>query len=192
VLDERSPVDVGNLGRGPYVWGKAESEEIARALAAEHQLALKILRPGPLVDFDSFQAPGRLGRELGPWFVAVGSRRSSLSVCDVHMMARVIRSYVDDFDAAPPLVNLVNAPASTRGELAARLRQERPDLSFFWVPSLVVRLLNGPAKLVQKLVFGAKKPIDVYAAFASERYDTQAAAAVIARASAGGASGRQS
>jgi predicted dehydrogenase/nucleoside-diphosphate-sugar epimerase len=183
VLDEQSPIDAGNLARGPYVWGKAQSEELARALAAEQKLALKILRPGPLVDFEAFQAPGRLGRELGPWFVAVGSRRAPLSVCDVHMMARVIRSYVEDFDAAPPLVNLVNAPASTRGELADRVRQGRPDLRFFWVPSIFLRLMNGPAKLVQRVVFGAKKPIDVYAAFASERYDTRLAAAVISRAS---------
>jgi hypothetical protein len=101
----------------------------------------------------------------------------------VQMMARVIRSYVEDFDAAPPLVNLVNAPASTRGELADRIRQSRPDLRFIWIPAILVRLLNGPAKLVQRLVFGAKKPIDVYAAFSSERYDTHLAAAVIARAS---------
>src|SRR6185295_3843352 len=156
VLSEQSPTDLGNVARGPYVWGKAESEEMARALAAEHQLTMKILRPGPLVDFAAFQAPGRLGRELGPWFVAIGSRRSPLSVCDVQMMARVIRSYVEDFDAAPPLVNLVNAPASTRGELADRIRQSRPDLRFIWIPAILVRLLNGPAKLVQRLVFGAK------------------------------------
>ena len=182
VLDEQSPVDVNNPERGPYVWGKATSEETARSLALEHRLSLKIIRPGPLVDFRAFQPPGRLGREIGPWFVAVGSKRSPLSVCDVRMVARVIRSYAKDFDAAPDLINLVDTPPLTRGELVERLRRERPDLRFLWLPALLVRWLNGPAKLLQRVAFGSRNPVDVYAAFSSEKYDTRRAADVISRA----------
>ena len=114
----------------------------------------------------------------------VGGRRAPLSVCDVGTAARVIRSYVEDFDAAPELVNLVEAPAPSRRELAGRLRAVRPDLRFVWFPSWLLRLLNGPAKLLQRVALGSTKPIDVYSAFASETYRTDVAAAVIARANA--------
>ncbi len=75
VVDESTPVDAGNLERGPYVWGKAESEVLAQQLGRDLGIQLKIVRPGPLVDFDDFHAPGRLGREVGPWYVAIGGRQ---------------------------------------------------------------------------------------------------------------------
>ena len=91
-LDESTPVD--NLGsRGPYVWGKAESEILAQRLGDELKIPIRIIRPGPLVDFGAYHPPGRLGREIGPLFVAIGPRRGGLSVCDVSTAARVVRSY---------------------------------------------------------------------------------------------------
>jgi predicted dehydrogenase/nucleoside-diphosphate-sugar epimerase len=182
VLDEASPVDAGNLERGAYVWGKAESEVLAQRLARELDVPIAIIRPGPLVDYEAFQAPGRLGRELGPLFVAIGGRATPLSVCDVGTAARVIRSYVQNFDSAPPILNLVEAPAPTRGDIAARVAATRPDLRFFWVPGIVLRALSSPLKLAQRLALGSRKPVDVYSAFASERYRTSLAQDVIDRA----------
>lgn len=182
MVDERTPIDAGNLERGPYVWGKAESEVLASQLGRELGVQVKIIRPGPLVDFDDFHAPGRLGREVGPWYVAIGSRTSPLSVLDVSTGARVIRSYIDDFAGAPDLVNLVQTPAPTRGDLVERLRRVRPDLKIVWFPALLLRVLSGPAKLAQRWLMGASKPIDLYAAFSSERYQPDIAAGVIARA----------
>jgi predicted dehydrogenase/nucleoside-diphosphate-sugar epimerase len=182
VLDESSPVDAGNLERGPYVWGKAESELVAQRLAAEMAVPLSIIRPGPLVDYEAFQPPGRLGRELGPLYIAIGGRKTPLSVCDVGTAARVVRSYVQNFDSAPAMLNLIEAPAPTRGEIAARVAARRPDLRFVWVPALLLRLLSGPLKLLQRVALGSKKPIDVYSAFASERYRTSLAQQVIDRA----------
>ena len=181
VVDENTPVDAGNLQRGPYVWGKAESEVLAHQLGRDLGIQVKVIRPGPLVDFDDFYAPGRLGREVGPWYVAIGGRKSPLSVLDVGTGARVIRSYIDDFAGAPDMVNLVQTPAPTRGELVERLRQVRPDLKIVWFPALLLRMLSGPAKLAQRWLMGASKPIDLYAAFSSERYQPDVAAAVIAR-----------
>jgi predicted dehydrogenase/nucleoside-diphosphate-sugar epimerase len=181
-LSESSPVDAGHLRRGPYVWGKAESENIVRDIAKGHGIEIKIIRPGPLVDYTAFQPPGRLGRELGPWFVAIGARKHALSVCDVGTCARVIRSYVEDFAAAPPLVNMVEAPPPARRELAARLLEQRPDLKVRWFPAWLLRTLSGPLKLVQRVALGSKEPVDVYAAFASERYITDVAHGVIQRA----------
>jgi predicted dehydrogenase/nucleoside-diphosphate-sugar epimerase len=181
-LDETSPVDAGNLERGPYVWGKAESELLAQRLGQELAVPVAVIRPGPLVDYAAFRAPGRLGLELGPLYVVIGGRNSILSVCDVATAARVIRSYVQDFGSAPPMLNLVESPPPTRGELAARLRAHRPDLRFFWLPAIALRVLSGPLKLVQRVALGHEKPMDIYSAFASERYRASLAATIIERA----------
>ena len=183
-LDEDAPIDSGNLQRGAYVWGKAESELVAQRLGADLGLRVKVVRPGPLVDYAAFQPPGRLGREVGPLYVAVGPRRGSLSVCDVSTAARVVRLYAEDFEAAPPVLNLVEAPAPARRELLARFLTNRPDLRVIWLPAVVLRALSGPLKLAQRVALGAKQPIDVAAAFGSERYRTDLAARTIERASA--------
>jgi predicted dehydrogenase/nucleoside-diphosphate-sugar epimerase len=180
-LDERAPVDVGNLGRGPYVWGKAESEVLAQRLGAELGVDVKVVRPGPLVDFRNFLPPGRLGREVGPYYVAVGSRGARLSLCDVATAARVIRSYAGAYDEAPALLNIIEATSPTRGELVARLREDRPDLRVLWFPGWLLWLLNGPLMLTQRLFFGMK-PVDVYRAFASEKYRADLAIETIRRA----------
>ena len=183
-LDENVPVDSASLKRGPYVWGKAESEIVARRVGAELGLSVKVIRPGPLVDYDAYHPPGRLGRELGPLFVAMGPKNGALSVCDVSTAARVIRSYLEDFDAAPPILNMVEAPPPTRRELLARYLTDRPDLSVFWFPAFLLRAISGPLKLVQRYALGAPQPIDIAAAFASERYTTDLAARTIERAGA--------
>jgi hypothetical protein len=54
----------------------------------------------------------------------------------------------------------------------------------FWIPGWLLTALAGPLKLAQRVVLGAKQPVDIAAAFASERYQTDVAARVIARASA--------
>jgi nucleoside-diphosphate-sugar epimerase len=180
-LDESTPISAG-LKRGPYVWGKAESEVVARQLGDELKIPVRIIRPGPLVDYSAYQPPGRLGRELGPVFVAMGPKRGDLSVCDVSTAARVVRSYLDDFAGAPPLLNLVEAPPPSRRDLMQRFSTARPDLRVFWFPAWLLRALSGPLKLVQRYALGSKEPLDVAAAFASERYQTELAGQVIAKA----------
>jgi hypothetical protein len=96
--------------------------------------------------------------------------------------ARVIRSYAADFDAAPPVLNMIEGTAPTRAELVQRLLETRPDLKVYWFPGWLLRAMNGPLKLAQRLLLGMPKPIDVYGAFASERYSTDLAKAVIERA----------
>jgi nucleoside-diphosphate-sugar epimerase len=181
-LNEQAPVDADNLGRGPYVWGKAESEVLVQRLGAELGVAVKIVRPGPLVDYTDFHPPGRLGRELGPYYVAIGGRNTPLSVCDVWTAARVIRSYADAFEQAPPMLNMVEGKPPTRKELVTRMLEHRPDLKVIWFPGFLLRLANGPLMLAQRLLLGMKKPVDVYSAFASERYQTDLAHTTIERA----------
>lgn len=181
-LNERTPVDAGNLSRGPYVWGKAESEREVVEQGAALGLKVRVIRPGPLVDFSDFQPPGRLGRELGPVYVAVGPRSGKLSLCDVGTAAKVIRSMVQDIEAAPAVVNLVEPTAPTREELLARWLKSRPDLKAIWLPSFVLSVLSPLLILLQRILLRGKTPIDIAAAFASERYDTTVAAQVVEKA----------
>lgn len=179
VIDEATPVDVGNIGRGPYVWGKAESESLAVSMGKKLNICVKIIRLGPLVDFDAFEAPGRLGREIGNTYVAIGSPTSEISLCKVQTAAEVIRKYVGNFNEAPAVLNLVEPTPLTRGELTRFLLQKRPDMRVRWLPHPVLKILSIPLWLLQKIVFPKKKPVDIYAAFASEKYKTDLAAKII-------------
>jgi hypothetical protein len=97
--------------------------------------------------------------------------------------AKVVCSFLDDFERAPVVLNMVEAPAPTRKELMDRYLRGRPDLQVLWFPAWLLRLASGPLKLAQRLVLGSKEPVNVAAAFASERYRTDLAARVIAEAS---------
>lgn len=183
VLREDSAVDAGNLSRGPYTWAKAEAEVMALQRAGQG-LEVRTIRLGPLVDFNEFTPPGRLGREVARLFVAMGSRGKPLSVCDVHTAAAVIRSYAESFADAPAMVNLLEVPPVTRGDLADRTKRARPDLKFFWMPFPVLRVLAGLATGLQKLLKPGRPALDLYAAFKSENYDPTVAQRVIAAARA--------
>ena len=188
-LDESTPLDLGNLARGPYVWGKAESEQLALSLGRERGVAVRVVRLGPLVDYVAFEPPGRLGRELGPTFVAVGPKKSPLALCDVGTAALVLRSYVEDFAAAPPVLNLTEPDAPSRAQLVERLKQVRPDLRVRWMPFFLLRLMSPPLRWAQRLVLGSKEPLDIASAFTSPRYATTLAAEAVRRAAASGSRG---
>jgi len=179
VLREDSPVDRGNLSRGPYVWAKAEAECLALERAAAGAVEVRTIRLGPLVDFADYTPPGRLGRDVSRLFVAMGSRGNELSVCDVRTAANVIRYTAENFDAAPAMVNLVEVPATTRGDLATRLRKTRPELKFLWMPFWMLRTLAWLATGLQKALSPGKPALDLYAAFKSERYDPTIAQRVV-------------
>jgi predicted dehydrogenase/nucleoside-diphosphate-sugar epimerase len=180
-MDEATPVDLDNRTRGPYVWGKAESERVVTTVARERGVDVRIIRLGPLVDYAAFEAPGRLGRELGPLYVAVGPKRSPIALLDVGTAAEVIRSYGDHFESAAPVLNLVEPEAPARRELLARLRARRPELRVFWLPMWFLRVISPPLKLVQR-VMGSKAPLDIASAFTSPRYRTELSAQAIAKA----------
>lgn len=178
-VDENTPVAGDPEGRGPYVWGKAESERIALDSGKSLGIDVRIIRPGPLVDYEAYTPPGRLGREAGPIFVCIGKKQDRLSLCNVRTAAEVIREYVERPDGLPAVLNLVEPDSPTRGELAALLMKNRPDLSTVRIPSAIFWGLSIIAKLLQRVLRPGQKPIDVYAAFASEKYDTTLAGKII-------------
>jgi len=182
-LHEDSPVDADSLARGPYVWAKATAECDAAARAVKGEIELRTIRLGPLVDFHAYTAPGRLGREVARLFVGMGRRSGHLSVCSMATASSVIRSYVENFDMAPTYVNLVDVPDPTRGDLADRLKEKRPDLLFLWLPMPVLKALSVCAKLGLQVLRPKSPPVDLYAAFKSESYGRSVAERVIAAAS---------
>jgi predicted dehydrogenase/nucleoside-diphosphate-sugar epimerase len=182
VQREDSVVDRGNLGRGPYVWAKAEAECLADDRAKKGTVDVRTVRLGPLVDFSDYTPPGRLGRDIAKTFIGMGSRGNALSVLDTQTAARVIRWYADEFEAAPRCVNLVEVPATTRGQLADRMKATRPELRFFWLPFWLLKLLSWFAIGLQKVLKPKAPALDVYAAFKSEKYDPAISQRVIAAA----------
>lgn len=180
-LREDDPVDADNLARGPYVWAKGEAERLGQELGAQYGFTTKTVRLGPLVDYRSFTPPGRLGREMGPLFVAAGMPGNLLSVCDVNTAAQVIRYLVEKYEGAPKIVNLVEAPPPTRRELVERYRATRPDLRFIWLPFPIIRTLGFALKMVLRALKPGKPALDLYAAFASERYNTSLAENIISK-----------
>lgn len=178
-LSEGSPVDRDNLSRGPYVWGKAKAEDIAREISESSEISSKTIRLGPLVDYRSFSAPGRLGREVGPFYVAMGNPWEKLFLCDVNTASDVIKYYCRQFDECPDTLNLVEPDPKKRSELVKMLKNRRKELSVIWIPSLLLRLISVSLKLVLKLIRPNNKPLDLYAAFSSEIYDTNLANNVV-------------
>lgn len=181
-LDEASPVDSENPGRGAYVWGKARAEAVVDEMARHIGIEAKIVRPGPLVDFNHFEAPGRLGREVGSYFIVMGGRNSRISLCDVQTAARVVRHYLSDYDSMPRILNLVEPEAFTRRVLVSRLLEKRKDLKAVYVPGAVVRAISSVLWVLQKTVNPSRKPLSIAQAFSSESYDSALAKEVIGKA----------
>lgn len=188
-VDETTPLVVDSESKGPYVWGKAESELLAKKFGKKLGVEIRIIRPGPLVDYEAFEPPGRLGREVGRTFVYIGSKKSRLSLCDVRTAANVIRAYVKDFDSMPAELNLVEPDAPTRGFLVSRMLQIRPDLKAIGIPSYILRAASPVMILMQRLFIPGRKPVDIHSAFSSEKYDTTLAARIIEKAKVPGGEG---
>ena len=173
-ISESSPYVEDPRGSGPYVWGKLESERLARHRGEELEIDVTVVRPGAIIDYDSFDPPGRLGKRLGNMFVAVGSRKEEMGVVGLEFCARAIARLAEGEDA-PEVVHLLDPDLPTRGDLVDRLRRRNPGLRVTWVPRWGVRPLGLLALGLQKIVRPGATPVDVAAVFAHRRYDTEMA-----------------
>lgn len=170
-LSEDSPLVPDSRSRGPYVWGKLESEKLAAELAKELGIGLRIVRPGSIIDEKAFEPPGRLGKRVGPVFVAVGSGRGRFGTVDVGFAADALAWMVEHFEDAPPLLNLIDPDPPSRGELVKRLRRGNPDLKVAWLPRPVLVPLSGMAVVLQKVLRPKKKAMRVAKVFADQKLD---------------------
>ena len=166
---------------GPYVWGKLESERLAIELGRTLGIGVKIARPGPLVDFVNFEAPGRLGRRIGNVFVAVGIPRDRLSMTEVGFAARVLIWMLDSFDSAPDKLNLLDPNTPTKRDAIQRLRRRNPDLTVAWLPMSLLAPVSWLAVLIQKVARPRKSAMNIAKAFASPNYDTSRMKVVVSQ-----------
>jgi nucleoside-diphosphate-sugar epimerase len=180
-ISEQTELEPSAETRGPYVWGKVESERRVRQLAADLGLAATIARPGPIIDSEQLDPPGRLGKRIGNLFFAVGSPKEPFAVVEREFAARALRWFVESPDDVPASINLLSPDLPTRGELVRRLRRSSPGLRAVWIPQPVIRLLSALAVWTQRVLRPGKPPIDLARVFSGERYDTSAAAALAAR-----------
>lgn len=183
LADARVIKDDGQLiaeskSRGPYVWGKLESERMARDIGRELGVDVKVARPGPIVDARAFEPPGRLGKRVGNIFVAVGSSGDALGVVDVRFAARTLAWMVAKPTEAPEVLNLLDPVSAPKRELLQQLRRGNPDISVVWLPSLVLHPLSWAAIVLQKVLRPKKPAINVAKVFAAQRFDTSRIAAL--------------
>jgi nucleoside-diphosphate-sugar epimerase len=169
---DNHPLEPDSKGSGPYVWGKLESERLAVRLGQELGIEVKVVRPGALVDQRDFDPPGRLGKRLGNFFVAVGSSRDRLGVVDVRFAGRFLAWMVDTWDAVSTPLNLLNPDLPTKRELLDLLRKTNPDLTVVWLPTFLLVPLSWVATLVQKILRPDKPAISVAKVFSVLSYDT--------------------
>jgi hypothetical protein len=132
---------------------------------------VKVVRPPALVDYRSFEAPGKLGRTIGNLSVVVGAPGESLAVADVGFTGKTIAWIARNFDEAPGTLNLLPPELPSRRELVDRLRRTNPDLRVIWLPRLALHPLSWVARGAQRLLRPGKPAIDVAKVFAPQHYD---------------------
>jgi len=181
LVDETTPLTPDGARRGPYAWGKLESERLAVTLGRELGVAVKVVRPGPIVDYREFDPPGRLGRRVGPVFVAVGSPRDPVGVVDRAFAASTLAWLALHFSDAPTILHLVAPTVPTKRDLVDLLRRSNPDLSIVWLPRIVLVPLSWLAVVLQKVRRPRHEAMSLIPAFAPQYVDTSLIQAFEAR-----------
>lgn len=179
-IDEETPLPAAGRNRGPYVWGKLESERIAVSLGAELRVRVHVVRPGPIVDEAAFEPPGRLGKRVGNVFVAVGSPGQRLGVIDVRRAATVLAWMARHPERAPDRLHLLEPGLASKRALLARLRNANPGLRVLWLPTPLLSVVSLLAILLQKVRRPRRPAVDARKIFAVQDYDTRRMAAILA------------
>jgi hypothetical protein len=166
---------------GPYTWGKCLQEEIAEREAAALGIAIRIIRPGALVDWHEPALPGVMGRRLfGRWHLGLGRPGLPIPVCDVERCAEAIAWCAANFDKAPAIVNLLDPAIATRRDFVARLRAGGWTGRILWVPISVVALVLQAAGAANSLRRGRRPDgLAVWSILKPRRYDTRRAAEML-------------
>jgi predicted dehydrogenase/nucleoside-diphosphate-sugar epimerase len=175
-VSERSSLKADSRTSGPYVWGKLESERIARELGAELGLEVRVARPGAIIDGRNFDPPGKLGRRVGNIFVAVGSPRDTMGVVDVEFAARTLVWMAANFDTAPDSLNILSPQLPTKRSLLQQLRRSNPDLRVVWLPRPILHPLSWAALGAQKVLRPGRPATNVASVFGRQSFDTAAVA----------------
>jgi predicted dehydrogenase/nucleoside-diphosphate-sugar epimerase len=171
-LREESPLVENPASAGPYVQGKLESEQLAVRLAHELGVELRIVRPGAIVDWEAYDPPGRLGRRIGNWFVAVGRPREEIGVVELEFAAAALAWMALEDGPAPAVLNLIAPQPPTRRALVERLKRDNPTMKVVWVPrAIIVPALNAAGLLIRLVRSGSG--VDAGEIFGHRDWDTK-------------------
>ncbi len=190
-IRESTALEGDARARGPYVWGKVESERLAARLGQELGIEVKIVRPGAIIDRRAFDPPGRLGRRIGNFFVAVGSPSDRLGTVDRGFAASALAWIVEHFEEAPAAINLLSPELPEKRELVAALQRINPGMRVFWLPRPLLAVISRCAVLAQRVLRRGSVPVDVAKVFAVDRFDTAAIRRLSARLEPQGAAARE-
>jgi predicted dehydrogenase/nucleoside-diphosphate-sugar epimerase len=175
-ISEESPLEQDGRARGPYVWGKLESEKIAAAAPETHGVDVRIIRPGPLVDAEAFAPPGKLGRGItAGLFVAVGNPRATIPLSDVSRVGEIAAWTALTFGEAPRVLNALDPKPACRKDLVRRLKEARPGTRVVWLYRPVLAAMAVPLLGIQKMLRPGKPAIDLRTVFDSPRCNTRLA-----------------
>ena len=179
--DEHTPRPEDPRMFGPYTWGKCLQEELAEREAAALGIAIRIIRPGALVDRDEPALPGLMGRRLfGRWHMGLGRPGLPIAVCDVERCAEAIAWCATHFDQAPPIVNLLDPSIATRGDFVAHLRAGGWSGRMLWVPISVVAFAVTAIRAAFSLCRGQRPGgLAAWSILRPRRYDARLAAEML-------------
>src|SRR6185436_20117411 len=155
--DETTPRPTDSARFGPYSWGKTEQEALVDHEAPGLGIAVRIVRPGALVDWTDPSLPGLMGRHLfGRWHLGLGRPQLPIAVCDVGRCAAAIAWCATHFDASPPIVNLFDPEVLTRAAFVARLRQHGWTGRILWMPISAMALALVAARAMVSMLSGRR------------------------------------
>jgi predicted dehydrogenase/nucleoside-diphosphate-sugar epimerase len=180
--NEQTPRPDDPVRFGPYVWGKSLQEALVEQEAPALGIAVRIIRPGALIDADDPSLPGLMGRHLfGRWHLGLGRPGLPIAVCEVRRCADAIAWCATHFDEAPPIVNLFEPELTTRGAFLRHLRSRGWAGRVVWVPISTISFAVVAARAVQSGLRG-RMPVRLaaWSVLKPRRYDAQVAAKVLA------------
>lgn len=169
---------------GPYTWGKCAAEELVARAHARGHIEARIIRPAALIDWEHLELPGLMGRRLfGRWHLGLGRPGLPFAVCDVATAATVVAWSAQDFDKAPPVLNLLDPAIATRAQLLERFREHGWHGRMLWTP---ISLLAGAA-LTARYMMGLirrerPRPLAIWSLLRSRRYDPALARQILVAA----------
>ncbi len=169
---------------GAYVWGKTAAERLVTAEAPVLGIESRIIRPGALVDWGNPDPPGVLGRRLfGRWHLGFGRPGLPLPVCEVGRAAAVVAWSAAHFEAAPPLLNLLDPAFATRRLLLEEFARHGWRGRMLWVPVSLFTVLVHAARYALALpTFRRPTPLALYGILRPRRYSFALAARILSRA----------
>jgi predicted dehydrogenase/nucleoside-diphosphate-sugar epimerase len=164
---------------GPYTWGKSRQEEIVDREGPALGIAVRIVRPGALLDWN--ELPGLMGRHLyGRWHLGLGRPSLPIAVCDVARCADAIAWCATHFDEAPPIVNLMDPALMTRREVAVEMRRRGWRGQIVWVPISVLSFAIASARTILSLGRGKwPEKFSVWSVLKPRRFDARLATTLL-------------